>query len=290
MKKNLIIAGIAGIVVLGGAFGASAFSSPNQNDNITKEEAREITIKENENIDPNKASNGVVRVTKLNDNTSKNGNNQTSINMDEAVNIAKDHTTGKVVEKEFEAVDQEYELEVKNKQEEVELTIDARNGTVAKMETETKDHKVKNQSKQKAIISMDEAVAIAQKHASGKVVEKEYDADDREYEVEIKNDSEKVEITIDARSGKVTEYEKETIAKKTKKQSTSKGKNKEKISMDEAIAIATKEFPGKVVEAEYDRDDAEYEIEIKTKNMEAEMTIDAYTGKIKEKEIEREDD
>lgn len=59
------------------------------------------------------------------------------------------------------------------------------------------------------------------------------------------------------------------------------------ISEAEAIAIATKETPGNVVEVELDDD--HYEIEIKNGHYETEYKIDAYTGKILEKDVDQDD-
>ncbi len=59
------------------------------------------------------------------------------------------------------------------------------------------------------------------------------------------------------------------------------------ISEAEAIAIATKETPGNVVEVELDDD--YYEIEIKDGHYETEYKIDAYTGKILEKDVDLDD-
>lgn len=62
-----------------------------------------------------------------------------------------------------------------------------------------------------------------------------------------------------------------------------------KISKDEAIAIATKDTPGNVIEVELD-DYRYYEIEVKNGQYEVEYKIDANTGAILEKDIDRDDD
>lgn len=60
------------------------------------------------------------------------------------------------------------------------------------------------------------------------------------------------------------------------------------ISREEAIAIATKMTPGRVVEVELDDD--EYEIEIITSTHEVSYEIDARTGRILEKDVDDLDD
>ena len=59
-------------------------------------------------------------------------------------------------------------------------------------------------------------------------------------------------------------------------------KNKNIISQADAIAIAEKAVNGKVVEIEKDKDDGliKYEVELKTDRGEAEVEIDASTGKV----------
>jgi uncharacterized membrane protein YkoI len=58
------------------------------------------------------------------------------------------------------------------------------------------------------------------------------------------------------------------------------------ISEKEAIVIAKKNITGEVVEIELDEDDGryEYEMELKTSNGEADITIDANSGKVVELE------
>ncbi|MBM4760783.1 PepSY domain-containing protein [Bacillus sp. B15-48] len=82
----------------------------------------------------------------------------------------------------------------------------------------------------------------------------------------------------------------ETVSAKLINSNATKTKNEDdkkaqRITKAEAIAIATKETPGTVVEVEYD--DGEYEIEIRTATHEVEYEIDAGTGGILEKEIEK---
>ena len=64
--------------------------------------------------------------------------------------------------------------------------------------------------------------------------------------------------------------------------------NQNIISQADAIAIAEKAVNGKVVEIEKDEDDGliKYEVELKTDRGEAEVEIDASTGKVLEVELD----
>lgn len=145
--------------------------------------------------------------------------------------------------------------------------------------------------KQQAILTVDEVIAIAQQHADGRVdgVELEREKGQRYYEIEIENRDMEFEIEIDAYTGEILKLEKEPVSKPESPQKASapsKGNTKQDrqkmISMSEAIAIALAKAPGKVDEAELDRDDGlvYYEIEIETDRGEVEIEVDAYTGQI----------
>ena len=56
------------------------------------------------------------------------------------------------------------------------------------------------------IITKAQAIAIAQQKANGTVTEAEYDADDNEYEIEIKNGNIEYDFEIDARTGAILSY------------------------------------------------------------------------------------
>ena len=56
------------------------------------------------------------------------------------------------------------------------------------------------------IITKAQAIAIAQQKANGTVTEAEYDADDNEYEIEIKNGNIEYDFEIDARTGTILSY------------------------------------------------------------------------------------
>ncbi|MGM9944446.1 MAG: PepSY domain-containing protein [Lysinibacillus sp.] len=57
------------------------------------------------------------------------------------------------------------------------------------------------------IITKAQAIAIAQQKANGTVTKVEYDSDDYEYEIEIKNGNIEYDFEIDARTGAILSYE-----------------------------------------------------------------------------------
>lgn len=138
------------------------------------------------------------------------------------------------------------------------------------------------------------------------------------YEVEVESDGKEFEIKLDGNTGEVLKLEEKevrnknnsselTIKEKEKqddktkddnaddkkkedvKADKSKDKKKVAISYEEAKKIALAEFDGTIKELELDEDDDRliYEVEVKSKNGEAEMEIDAYTGEIISISIDR---
>jgi uncharacterized membrane protein YkoI len=175
------------------------------------------------------------------------------------------------------------------------------------------------QVKNSNLISMKKAEEIAVAEVEGTVESVELEKDDGKlkYEVDLhgQNGNDDIDVDIDASSGEVIKVDRddddddkkvktETVSAQSiqngqnddDKSSTSKENTQDtkvqttnqRISKDEAIAIATKETPGKVVEVDYD--DGEYEIEIRTETHEIDYEIDASTGKIVEKDIDDLDD
>lgn len=147
--------------------------------------------------------------------------------------------------------------------------------------------KTKEDKKSNRFISYEEAKEIALAERDGYVddIELERDHGSTYYEVEIENGDVDYDVYIDASTGEILavdgdrdyfEYE-------------NKNKALENVmSADQAKQIALDTFGGKVVELDFDEDDGrfEYEIELRTKHGEAEMTIDAITGDILEQELD----
>lgn len=155
-------------------------------------------------------------------------------------------------------------------------------------ETKQSDvEKTKNTEEVHRFISVDEAKEIALSEHDGYVEDIELETDDgyAYYEVEIENGEEDYDIYIEAYTGEVLSVDDD--------EDDFEYENKNKaleniISAEQAKQIALDTFGGKVVELDLDEDDGryEYEIELKTKHGEAEMTIDAVTGDILEQELD----
>lgn len=146
---------------------------------------------------------------------------------------------------------------------------------------------VKEQKKAKSeFISREQAIQIALNIFSGTVKEVEFDKDDGRYiyEIEIKNGKREAEFDIDARTGKILKQEIDPEVKVEKP----KEKKSQFISREKAIQIALGIFSGTVTEVELDEDDGRYvyEIEIERDDQEAEIEIDAVTGKVLEVDID----
>lgn len=137
---------------------------------------------------------------------------------------------------------------------------------------------------------------IALKQFDGKISDFEFDGDDAvpHYEVEIKNDTEKVEIKVNAQDGTATITERKALkaAKTTNSSSTTKAQNAKLLTEAEAIAIAQAKASGTVVKAELDTEDGVqiYEIEIRNGQKEYDFDIDAITGAILSYEEDTDDD
>ncbi len=89
----------------------------------------------------------------------------------------------------------------------------------------------------------------------------------------------KYEISVNAQTGKITEYERERV----------KTSSKKLIGEAKAKEIMLKKAPGaKIVKFELDNDDRtpEYEGELRKGNYEYEITINAISGKITEYEVD----
>ena len=145
------------------------------------------------------------------------------------------------------------------------------------------------QSKQ--LIGFKKAKEVALKKVKGKVDDIDLETENGKvyYEVEIDTDKkQEFEVKVDAYTAKVLSVkESNDDDDDDNVQSTDN-----LITEKDAIAIANKGINGKVVSIELDSDDGryEYEIELLTKEGEYEITIDAATGKILEKDFDSKDD
>ena len=149
-------------------------------------------------------------------------------------------------------------------------------------------------------ISAGEAKKIALKQLDGEIIGFEYDSDDRtpHYEIDIVKNNEKIEVEVNAGTGKavVTEREKISTVKAVKTDDTVKAtdsvNNSAIITEKQAIEIAQAKAKGTVTDIELDEDDNRliYEIEIRNGKMEYDFEIDAKTGDIIKYEEDLDDD
>lgn len=190
MKRSVLFASVAGLVLVGGALGVSAFSNSG--------EGSEVSAKNDRNI----------------------------ITMEKAKEIAVQEVDGivKGVELEQEDSGLQYEVKIQDQEtnEDRKVQVDASSGKVTKVET-TDDNgkddngkknddspKVNDDSKSSVgknnkMISSEEAIAIATTDTQGKVVKVELD--DSHYEIEIKTGTYEIEYKIDSVTGAILEKE-----------------------------------------------------------------------------------
>lgn len=182
VNKKAIIASVATLVILGGAIGVGAATNSKTN-------------AENK-INPTEKS--------------------TIISAEEAAEVAVKETGGTIKSIEFEKDDGYlvYEVEVVKDgyDDDIEIEIDAVTGSVTKMEDDYHnvvhpDDKTSKQTQQKAIISMEKAIAIAKKDTPGKVTEVDLELDDGYYEIELKSGKKEVEMKISVTDGAILKKE-----------------------------------------------------------------------------------
>lgn len=162
----------------------------------------------------------------------------------------------------------------------------------ASEDTLSKKGSTKNQQE---MLTIEEAKNIALKKVNGTLesVELENTLTQLVYEVDIDKQGTDYDVYVDAYSGEVLAIKKDNDDlfddnRKVVNSVVENGKsvNNAAISENEAISIAEKAVNGKTVEIELEYDDGmlQYKIELQTNRGEAEVEIDAETGKILETE------
>jgi uncharacterized membrane protein YkoI len=137
----------------------------------------------------------------------------------------------------------------------------------------------------KTFLSLDEVKKIALQEVNGVVedIELEKESNKAIYEVDIEKDDIDYDLYIDAYSGEIYSVDRDDDNDDDDDNlSNNKQNNKSTISQADATAIAEKAVNGKVIEIEKDEDDGliKYEVELKTDRGEAEVEINASTGKV----------
>ena len=190
------------------------------------------------------------------------------------------------IEYDYENGNMIYDVEFDCNNIEYDYEVDAVSGKILESEIENKSKDSNNNNNSSnTYLSKDKIKEIALKKAN---VSKYYDYDiefkfkggTHIYEVEFETDSAEYDIKINAKNGNIIKYE-----VKNKKVDTSKF-----ISKDKAKNIVLND--AKVTEYydyEIELDDNEYEISFETREYEYEYKLDARTGKILEKDIDKND-
>ena len=190
------------------------------------------------------------------------------------------------IEYDYENGNMIYDVEFDYNNIEYDYEVDAVSGKILESEIENKNKDSNNNNNNSnTYLSKDKIKEIALKKAN---VSKYYDYDVEFkfkggtpiYEVEFETDSAEYDIKINAKNGNIIKYE-----VKNKKVDTSKF-----ISKDKAKNIVLND--AKVTEYydyEIELDDNEYEISFETREYEYEYKLDARTGKILEKDIDKND-
>ncbi|MCS0789667.1 PepSY domain-containing protein [Cytobacillus firmus] len=149
-----------------------------------------------------------------------------------------------------------------------------------------------NGSKKEAVqdmITVEEAKKIALSEAEGRVesIELERANGKQYYEIDIENGKEDFDIKVHALDGEVISINKR-IDDDDDDQSEKEVNRENVISEQKAIEIAEKEVNGTMKEIEIDEDDGQilYEVELQTNKGEADVDIDAETGKVLKVELD----
>lgn len=194
------------------------------------------------------------------------------------------NVTNLEIEYDYENGNMIYDVEFHCNNIEYDYEVDAVSGKILKIEIENKNNNNNNNSNNK-YLSKNKIEEIAIKKAN---VSKYYDYDIEFefkggtpiYEVEFETDGAEYEIEIDAKNGNIIKYE-----VKNKKVDTSK-----LISRDKAKNIVLNDAKvSEYYDYEIELDDNEYEINFETREYEYKYKLDAKTGKILEKDTDKND-
>jgi len=196
MKKNIMIIGVAGVVLLGGALGVGAFS-----ENTQGKESELISMKKAEEIAVNEVG-GVVESIELEkddgrlkyeiDLRDQKGNDDNDVDIDAR--------TGEIIKVDRDDDDDRNLRTEDASTQNTNVSRDDNKSTDTSLQSNTKSANAQS-IKQK--MTKEEAIAITLKETPGKVIEVEYD--DGEYEIEIRTDTHEVDYEIDARTGGILE-------------------------------------------------------------------------------------
>lgn len=185
----------------------------------------------------------------------------------------------------YDQDDNEYDAKIIHNNKVYEVEISAYNGAFIDIEIDDDYNNIIGSNNTALINESKVRNIIAAKFPGSTIVKLKYDRDDNEYEANIKYNNKYYEVTVSALNGAILDFE---IDDDYNHQSNSnKPTNSNVISRDKAKSVLLARFPGaSIYKLEYDRDDREYEAELKYRNVYYEVTINAVTGKIIEIEID----
>lgn len=184
----------------------------------------------------------------------------------------------------------EVELEVPGHGE-LEYRVDAYTGQVLSGPANVKLSAPVNPANPSGDIGMEAAKSAALKHAglssaTFTKAERDYDDGRWEYELEFHTDSAAYEVTVDAATGSVLDYEKENL----RSGGTSDiGAQAAKSAALQHAGLSESQVRELQVEWDNENGRAVYEVEFKSGGMEYEYVIDAATGSVLEHQAERDD-
>lgn len=184
----------------------------------------------------------------------------------------------------------EVELEVPGHGE-LEYRVDAYTGQVLSGPANVQPSTPANPANPSGDIGLEAAKNAALKHAglssaAFTKAERDYDDGRWEYELEFHTDSAAYEVTVDAISGSVLDYEKENL----RSSSTSDiGAQAAKSAALRHAGLSESQVRELQVEWDNENGRAVYEVEFKSGGMEYEYVIDAATGSVLEHQAERDD-
>ncbi|WP_201582784.1 PepSY domain-containing protein [Psychrobacter jeotgali] len=142
-------------------------------------------------------------------------------------------------------------------------------------------------------ISLEQAIQIGQKTVKGQVVSAGFDQKGNtangKYEVKLIANNTEYEIDIDANTGKVLKREQERLDKEDIAEYNAM--QQAKVSLNQAMRLAARAVNGKVIEAEFDGDDAQavYEVDVAKGSQIHKVVIDSMTGKVISTRIDNDD-
>lgn len=208
------------------------------------------------------------------------------ITRDEAVKVAKDKIGSDVALIRVNLDDDKYlphyEIEMVDDKFEYEIKVDAKTKEILSFEKEVISVNNNHQTSTNKYIASEAAIEIAKNKINTKVFLDEIDFEDDDnkfyYEIELYDSENEYKVNVDALTGKIISFVKESNIKQTEIIA------REYLSVERAIEIARSKINGKAtlesIELEADDNPPKYEIEMFDETYEYEIEIHAITGAI----------